>query len=76
MMLRNPLLIPCSMPRPSRLTFAFLGGARLGKKLTYSEVFQEKAEISLCRAMLELVTEGVHRAPSLQRFSRESPFRG
>ena len=47
-------------PRP---TFAFLGGARLGKKLPYSGVFQEKAEISLCRAML--VTEGVHRAPSL-----------
>ena len=51
------------LPRPSRLTFAFLGGARLGKKLVYSGVFQEKAEISLCRAML--VTEGVHRAPSL-----------
>ena len=51
------------LPRPSRLTFAFLGGARLGKKLRYSRVFQEKAEISLCRAML--VTEGVHRAPSL-----------
>ena len=52
-----------ALPRPSRLTFAFLGGARLGKKLAYSGVFQEKAEISLCRAML--VTEGVHRVPSL-----------
>ena len=51
------------LPRPSRLTFAFLGGARLGETLAYSGVFQEKAEISLCRAML--VTEGVHRAPSL-----------
>ena len=52
-----------TLPRPSRLTFAFLGGARLGEKFGYSGVFQEKAEISLCRAML--VTEGVHRAPSL-----------
>ena len=43
--------------------FAFLEGARLGKKLAYSGVFQEKAEISLCQSML--VTEGVHRAPSL-----------
>ena len=51
------------LPRPSRLTFAFLGGARLGKKVLNGGVFQEKAEISLCRAML--VTEGVHRAPSL-----------
>ena len=51
------------LPRPSRLTFAFLGGARLGKKFIYSGIFQEKAEISLCRALL--VTEGVHRAPSL-----------
>ena len=42
---------------------AFLGGARLGEKLANDGVFQEKAEISLCRAML--VTEGVHRAPSL-----------
>ena len=50
------------------------GGARLGGKWANDGVFQEKAEISLCRAML--VTEGVHRAPSLQRFSRESPFRG
>ena len=36
--------------------------------------FQEKVEISLCRAVL--VTEGVHHAPSLQRFSRDKPFRG
>ena len=62
------------LPSPSRPTFAFLRGARLGKKLANDGVFQEKAEISVCRAML--VTEGVHRAPSLQRFSRESPFRG
>ena len=52
-----------TLPRPSRLTFAFLGGARLGGKFSIGGVFQEKAEISLCRAML--VTEGVHRAPSL-----------
>ena len=51
------------LQRPSRPTFAFLGGARLGKKLDYSGAFQEKAEISLCRAML--VTEGVHQALSL-----------
>ena len=37
-------------------------------------VFQEKVEISVCRAVL--VSEAVQRAPSLQRFSRDSPFRG
>ena len=41
----------------------FMGGARLGEKLPCSGVFQKKAEISVCRAML--VTEGVHRAPLL-----------
>ena len=51
------------LPRPSGPTFAFLGGARLGKKLPNDGVFQEKAETSLCRVML--VTEGVHRALSL-----------
>ena len=51
------------LPRPSRLTFAFLGGARLGEQLANGLFFQEKVEISLCRAML--VTEGVHRTPSL-----------
>ena len=32
------------LPRPSRPTFAFLGGARLGKKLPNGRVFQEKVE--------------------------------
>ena len=50
------------LPRPVRPTFAFLGGARLGGKLAKDGVFQEKVEISVCRAML--VTEGVHRAHS------------
>ena len=55
------------LPCPARLTFALLnlGGARnrRGKKCANDGVFQGKAEISVCRAML--VTEGVHRAPSL-----------
>ena len=53
------------LPRPSRPTFAFLGGARLGKTLLNDGVFQEKAEISTSVPRAMLVTEGVHRAPSL-----------
>ena len=58
--LRIHEILPRSRPgRPSH----FWEGLDWEKKLPYSGVFQEKAEISLCRAML--VTEGVHRAPSL-----------
>jgi hypothetical protein len=48
---------------PRRPTFAFLGGARLGKSLPNAPMLQEKTEISLSRALL--VPEGVPRAPSL-----------
>ena len=44
-------------------TFAFLGGARLGKSVLNVPMLQEKTEISLSRALL--VPEGVPRAPSL-----------
>jgi len=49
--------------RPARPTFAFLGGARLGKSGPNAFLLQEKPEISLSRALL--VPEGVPRAPSL-----------
>ena len=49
--------------RPARPTFAFLGGARLGKSVLNIPMLQEKTEISLSRALL--VPEGVPRAPSL-----------
>ena len=53
-----------TLPRPARLTFAFLEGLDRGNSwFIFSGVFQEKVEIRLCRATL--VTEGVHRAPSL-----------
>ena len=44
-------------------TFAFLGGARMGKSALNVPMLQEKTEISLSRALL--VPEGVPRAPSL-----------
>jgi hypothetical protein len=49
--------------RPARPTFAFLGGARLGKSGLNVPMLKEKTEISLSRALL--VPEGVPRAPSL-----------
>jgi hypothetical protein len=49
--------------RPARPTFAFLGGARLGKSAPNAPMLQEKTEISLSRPLL--VPEGVPRAPSL-----------
>ena len=49
--------------RPARPTFAFLGGARLGKSGANIAMLQEKTEISLPRALL--VPEGVPHAPSL-----------
>ena len=44
-------------------TFAFLGGARLGKSHATVSMLWENTEISLPRALL--VPEGVPRAPSL-----------
>ena len=49
--------------RPARPTFAFLGGARLGKSVANTPLLQAKTEKSLSRALL--VPEGVPRAPSL-----------
>jgi len=49
--------------RPARPTFAFLGGARLGKSVLNVAMLKEKTETSLSRALL--VPEGVPRAPSL-----------
>jgi hypothetical protein len=49
--------------RPARPTFAFLGGARLGKSVANTPLLQAKTEIGLSRALL--VPEGVPRAPSL-----------
>ena len=57
----NPTL--AAFMRPARPTFAFLGGARLGKSVANTPLWQAKTKISLSRALL--VPEGVARAPSL-----------
>ena len=49
--------------RPARPTFAFLGGAKLGKSALNVRMLQKKTEISFSRALL--VPEGVPQAPLL-----------
>ena len=61
--LEKPQKGEASLADKARPTFAFLGGARLGKSAVNTPLLQAKTEISLSRALL--VPEGVPRALSL-----------